>query len=217
MVNKKTMYLTATLMIIAAAGIIFAFYGEFVLLWESIKEGELHPFYLIGAFFILPVFGFPVSPLLVLMGVRFGPFAGLALVLAIIPFHLTAAFWISHSVLHKHLQNFLNLRSVTIPTLPDTHRLKYSILFMALPGLAYSIKNYVLPLSGLPFFHFMLCGWAAQGVLAVPFVVFGGAASKWGAYLFPALAVLIGVSLIFGSWIKSTYNRTLNTTDHNKT
>lgn len=212
MVTGKTVWVTAVLLIIAASGIIFAFYGEFILLWEGIKKGKLHPLYLIGAFLFLPIFGFPVTPLLVLMGVRFGSLAGLVLVLAIIPFHLFVAFFISHSVLNKHLQKLLNRLSLTVPTIPEAHRLQYGILFMALPGLAYSAKNYILPLSGLSLFYFMLCAWIAQGLLAVPFVVFGGTASQWGVYLFPALAVLIVVSLVWGKRIKSTYEQTLNKT-----
>jgi hypothetical protein len=37
-----------------------------------------------------------------------------------------------------------------------------------------------LPLFGPSLFHFILWGWVAQDLSGLPFVVFGGVASRWG-------------------------------------
>lgn len=195
------------LLILAVATGLFFFRNDLALLWESVKTGEIRSAYIIAAFIILPVFGFPILPLLILMGARFGAVIGLCVVFAVIPIHLGIAFRVTNSVFRKPIEKIIKRRSLKVPSIPETHRLKYGMLFMILPGLSYSLKNYILPLSGLPFVPFMICGWVPQGLLGVPFVLLGNAAAASGIYIFSGIALLYAVFLISGRWITALYRR----------
>lgn len=188
----------------AAAGL-FVYREEITLLWTSVKNGATPSSYVIVAFIILPVFGFPILPLLVLMGARFGAVFGLAVVFTVIPIHLGIAYRVTNSVLQQPVKKFIRNRSVKIPDIPGDRRLRYSILFMIMPGLSYALKNYLLPLSGLTIIPFMVCGWLSQGILAVPFVVLGDAASRWGVYIFAGIAVLYALFILFARRLTAAY------------
>ncbi len=195
------------LLIPAVAAGLFVYHKELALLWESIKSGETPPIYLIAGFIILPVFGFPILPLLILMGVRFGAIIGSTLVLAMIPLHLAVSFRLTNDVLRKPIEKMVKKRALEIPGIPGDYRFKYSMWFMIMPGLSYSLKNYILPLSGLPFVPFMVCGWVTQGLLSIPFIVLGDAASQWSVTIFASIVGLYAIFLIFGRQLTSLYRR----------
>lgn len=194
-------------LILGAGAVLFLYHRELGVLWESVKSGKTHPAYVIGAFIILPVVGFPILPLLLLMGIRFGAVTGLAIVFAAIPVHLLISFWITNGLFRKPIEKIIERRSLAFPRIPESHRLKYSIIFMILPGLSYSLKNYMLPLSGLPIVPFIFCGWLTQGILGIPFVVLGDAASRWNAAIFVFLGGIYVIFLIFGRRMTSAYRR----------
>ena len=73
---------------------------------------------------------------------------------------------------------------------------------MALPGLSYTLKNYLLPLSGLSFFPFLICGWLTQALLGIPFVVMGAAATQYSFIMLGILALVYTALVLFGKWIK---------------
>lgn len=199
--------LMMVLLILAVVAGLFFYHRELLLLWEAVKSGDTHPVYVIAVFIILPVFGFPILPLLFLVGTRFGSIIGSIIVFALIPIHLSISFWITNYVFRQPIEKMIKQRSLKIPNIPDAHRLKYSMLFMILPGLSYSLKNYILPLSGLPFVLFMICGWVIQSLLGIPFVVLGDAASsQWGICIFACIAVLYLFFLIFGHRLSFTFN-----------
>ena len=148
--GSKMVRIFMFLLILAVAVGLFFYHKELTLLWKLVKDRKTPPVYVIATFIILPVFGFPILPLLVLMGVRFGAIIGLTLVFAVIRFHLAVSFWLTNYAFSKPIEKIIKNRSLEIPSIPDAHRLKYSMLFMMVPGLSYSLKNYILPLSGLP-------------------------------------------------------------------
>ena len=196
-----------TLLILAcavAAGIIpafFIYHQELSALWVSFYNGHMSPGFLLVSFLCLPVVGFPIFPFLVLLGIQFGSLTGSVILLLMVPVHLTIAFWVTHTFLRDLLKRLVRKSGLNIPNVPDTRRLKYSFVFMAVPGVSYSLKNYLLPLSGMPFVPFLFCGWVTQALFGIPLVVLGDAASQYSIPIFIGCISLVLIGFLFKKWI----------------
>jgi uncharacterized membrane protein YdjX (TVP38/TMEM64 family) len=160
------------------------------LFWAHISGPQAHPAMVVLPYAILPAVGFPVVPFLVLLGLRFGSVGGIAIMLAVMPFHLTFSFWFTRAVAGRWIQTLAEKFNISIPQLPENRRLGFGFLFMAIPGLSYALKNLLLPLSGIRFFPYMGCAWLIQGIMGIPFVIMGRAVVQWDMSL---LAVAGGV------------------------
>jgi hypothetical protein len=60
----------------------------------------------------------------------------------------------------------------------------YSFLFLAIPGIPYAGKNYMMPPAGVPFRYCVLMNCIVQGPLGIPFIVLGKSAAKMDLTLF---------------------------------
>ncbi|MDY6824958.1 MAG: hypothetical protein SWH68_14355 [Thermodesulfobacteriota bacterium] len=162
--------------------------------WISTQlHKNTHPALILGLFVALPIVGFPISIFLILLGFRFGPWWGMAVMAGGIPLHLLASFGLSHSYFRPLMERFAWKRGVSIPRVPENRHMEFSVIFMAVPGLPYAIKNYMLALSGVPFRIFLPIGWGINALLGAPFVIVGGAATRWGVILPAVLIVIIGI------------------------
>ncbi len=187
----------------------FEYRPELAALWAAIKSEDSHPAVLLVSFLVLPIVGFPVAPLLVLLGLRFGIVVGVVFMFGIIPAHLAISYWVSRSFLRERIAALAEKKDYKIPELPENKRLAFGIAFMVVPGLSYALKNILLPQFGLSFFKFFFCGWLIQGIMGVPFVVLGEAASRWSL---PLLLGLIGFFLLLfvsRKWIGKKYKQAM--------
>lgn len=164
-----------------------------------------HPVILTLSFLILPIVGFPITPLLILLGIQFDSFTGVLIMLMIIPVHLTASFWITKRFLHTRADAFFRRTGYEIFQVPENQYIQFTLLFMAVPGLPYAVKNLMMPLFGLPFRYCVGIGWLVIGMVAIPFVVLGNAASKLSIYIFPGIILFLAVSWLFSKKIKKRY------------
>lgn len=194
--------LTGLLLILGAAAVYAGFkYPGWEWIIRQLHEST-HPVLILGLFVVLPVLGFPISIFLILLGLRFGPWYGILFMLAGMPLHLLGSFGLSHSFLRPWMQRIAQKRAFTIPRVPEHRYIGFSFLFMVVPGLPYTLKNYMLALSGVPFPIFFLIGWGVNAILGLPFVILGGAATQWGIML-PATLVIFA-ALIYGieRWVR---------------
>lgn len=120
--------------------------------WKAIPRAmdKLNTGVLLGLTATLPLAGFPISIVYLLLGGRFGPIGGLGMVAAITAFHLVATHWIARSFLREPLQNILKKRDHKIPTVAPGENAAVAAVVMLAPGIPYFIRNYVLALSGIP-------------------------------------------------------------------
>lgn len=200
--TKKIMTWTAAAGILLLSAFSILFYREQVLgYWQRLQNGETHPAGLIAAYVVLPMVGFPIIPLLILLGVRFGSLYGSIIMALIMPIHLAVSYWAVRTRIQGWIERLADARSISIPKLPKRHRFSFSFLFMVIPGLSYTLKNYLLPMSGLSFGLFMICGWIPQAVLGIPFVVMGAAAAQYSLILLGALTVIYIVMILSRKWI----------------
>lgn len=202
------------LMLILSVGL---YHEQVTLYWQKLQQGQTHPAGLIAAYVILPIIGFPIMPLLILLGVRFNALYGIIIMTLTMPFHLAVSYWLVHTHIQTWIRRQAESRAIRIPKIPEKHRFRFAFLFMALPGLSYSLKNYLLPMSGLSFFPFLVCGWLPQALLSVPFVIMGAAATQYSLIMIGILALVYAALMLCGKWIKKKYRQTIDTIHNRKT
>jgi uncharacterized membrane protein YdjX (TVP38/TMEM64 family) len=108
-----------------------------------------------------------------LAGVKFGLIGGLLLTAMTMALHLGATFLLAHSMLRPFVNKFLGRLKLETVRFSRNQKLFSFILFAAIPGPPYAIKNYLLSLSGISFIYYFIISWTTHFVMAVPLVVFG--------------------------------------------
>ena len=195
--------------VLVCLGLVYLTTGfpDFRELFRYIKSPNIHPAALLFAFFILPVFGFPVSVLLVLLGLRFGTLMGLVSMFLIMPLHLAVSFSVTRFVLGEWIKKIAGKRRIQRLQVPEHRHLEFSFLFMAVPGLSYTMKNYLLPLSGVKFRYYFFLGWLVQGVMGIPFVILGKASMEWNPRLIFALVLIFLLIYVLMKWGQKRYQK----------
>lgn len=195
------------ILLIVAAGLYLYHHHEGAFDRESILAYgmSLPPSLIIAAFFILPLFGFPVSVLLVLLGLRFGLVRGMAIVSAGMFFHLLVVYGIAQSGMREKLRRRIASFGYEIPPIKESHRLWFTTLFASIHGPPYAAKLYLLALTDLPFrYH---CGIALPvyiGFSLLP-VSAGKAVMNLNPITVSAIIVASVALLFFGRWLTRRY------------
>ena len=147
---------------------------------------------------LLPLVGAPMSILGIMAGAKFGPLNGLAVSAAAISSNLILSWWIARKWLHGPVQKILRKVEYKMPKLETTEYAGVCIITALIPGPSYTLKNYFLALSNLPFRVIFWIGLPAHLFAVSPGVLFGGftGAMTWQKALFLALytLLLIGAS-----------------------
>lgn len=173
--------------------------------WIFTPDSPAHPAMILLPYLFLPMVGFPITPFLVLLGLRFGSAWGIVLMMAVMPIHLVVSFWFTRAVAGPWIRILAKKMGVSIPELPENRRLGFAFLFMVIPGLGYSIKNLLLPLSGIRFFPYLVCGWLIQGIMGVPFVIMGKALIQWDVKLLAVVGIIVLMIFLFRHKIRDMY------------
>lgn len=179
-----------------------------------LSSERTHPAIVVGAFLVLPAIFFPISTLLVLVGVRFGALWGSLITLALIPSHLVLAFFLVRRFFQARLARLARRKNYPIFNIPDERCREFGLLFMAVPGLPYTVKNYLLPVSGISFRDYFWIGWIVQGLMGIPFVVLGDAASRWSVQIFALFALLFVIVFFISRKLKQRYERLVASDSH---
>src|SRR5690606_13492814 len=129
------------------------------LLWGRIDVDDVHawaehinPFTLFAALVLLPLCTFPVTPLNIVAGVRFGFVGGLLMIAAAIVVQHCIAFATAR-VLPGMLRRRLEPLRARLPD--DAHR-DAAVFTSLLPGAPYWTQLYVLPVMGVPLVTLLL-------------------------------------------------------------
>jgi uncharacterized membrane protein YdjX (TVP38/TMEM64 family) len=204
--NKTPLILAGVVLALLAAGGLYLIFKHDLLSRSVSYLDETMPAGLfLTLFAVLPIFGAPFSPFLILAGIKFGVWGGLGLLMAAMPVHMLVTFGIAH-LLHRQLRRFMERFGYTVPEIPSERAALYSFIWLALPGMPYAVKNFALPLAGVPFRHCLWMNWAVQGVYAVGFVVLGRSAAEMNAAIFLAAIALLGGAYGLVRWLKRRYH-----------
>ncbi len=134
---------------------------------------ETHPWLFLLLMLLLPLAGFPITPFLLLAGIKFGPLGGFAVTAAVFGAHLVISYLLTHSLLRPFVWKLLARTRYKLPEIHADRRVPFSLIFMAVPGLPYAIKNYALALLNVPFRIYLPIGWSINLIQAIPFVGLG--------------------------------------------
>jgi uncharacterized membrane protein YdjX (TVP38/TMEM64 family) len=188
----------------------FLFFREDIQpLLTMIKSDQVHPALLIGCFLILPMMFFPITALLVLVGIRFDVLAGILIMFMVMPAHLLFSFFVVRSIFRSQLERFARKKKYAIFNIPANRQLGFAFVFMAVPGLPYAVKNYLLPISGIPFRGYFLISWLVNSVMGIPFVVLGHATVKWNIHMITILIVMLGAAYFIAQQVRKRYSQTI--------
>ncbi|MEE4354990.1 MAG: VTT domain-containing protein [Desulfococcaceae bacterium] len=208
MIKKYQTQMILLLMILIFA-LAYIFLKNDIIAFISFVESEnTHPLILILAFLILPLMFFPITALMILIGLRFDTVYGIIIVFMLMPAHLLFSYFAMRSFFRARIRQFAEKKYPGRFQIPKKHSFEYAFLFMALPGLPYAVKNYLLPLSGISFWKYFLTAWLVQGVMGIPFVILGDAAAKWSIPLFSLFFLLFLIAWLLTGKIRKKYEHT---------
>jgi len=156
---------------------------------------------------LLPVAGIPISIFLVLVAMIFGLTGGIALTGALMFFHLAATYYLTHTLFRPLVMRLLSRYHVGVLKLPERGARRLAFIFMLFPGLPYSIKNYLLALSGLSFWEYVIIGWTAQFSLSIPFVLLGRAVIKMDPLILGIALALVILAIIGQNFLRRRYKK----------
>jgi len=197
--NRRRMAALAAAMLgaLVLGGALYGWLGDEIaaFLNYAVSKGT-HPGLFLLMFAVLPLLGFPITVFLVLIGAKFGAWAGVLIMAAGMPLHLLAAFGFANSFLRPLIRRYMEKANHPLPEIPPNRVGWFSVVFMAVPGLSYILKNYILAFSGVPFRWYFLSGYLVQGAMGVPFVIAGDAVAAESLLLLAA--VLAALLLIYG-------------------
>ena len=113
----------------------------------SAAISRLNPVMVIVLMALLPLAGFSISIVYLVVGARFGPYWGLPVVIGITAFHLLATYWLTRSFLRGPLERFLKRRGYHLPHVLPEEQGSICLLGVLIPGLPYFARNYLLALT----------------------------------------------------------------------
>jgi uncharacterized membrane protein YdjX (TVP38/TMEM64 family) len=143
--------------------------------WPKVREWmqQLDHRWLLGLMTVLPLVGFSISLIYLVIGAVFGGPMGLVIVAGITAVHLLASHWIGRGYLRKPLERWMEKRQYRLPELSPGEDASISLMAVLVPGPPYFVRNYLLAVSGVPLrIYFWVC-WPVY-VLRSCIVIFLG-------------------------------------------
>ncbi|MBS3758214.1 MAG: hypothetical protein KGY61_06090 [Desulfobacterales bacterium] len=167
------------------------------------KNTPAHLFLLL--MLVLPLVGVPLSVFLFVLGIKFGIGYGILLLEIIMPLHILASYAIARMIRKPMVSFLVNRKNYHIPEIPENKTALFSFLLLAVPVFPYAVKNYILPLTGVPFRYCMWLNWAVQGTLSIPFVILGKSTADMNLLLFGITLAVLAVLFLGLRWLRRWY------------
>lgn len=143
---------------------------------KNYLDNQVSPTLFLILMLLLPFLGFPLSPFLILVGMKFGIAIGITITALVMALHMIFTYYLVQLFLRDW--TILLLKKIGIPLPEEKMRLNnwQALLFMIIPGLPYAVKNCLLALSSISFGAYLLINWCTQFSLSIPFIIIGKAA-----------------------------------------
>lgn len=158
--------LIAALLLIA--GLCLWWFGPRIDKDEIIRFGRSIPAWsVIAAMLVLPMLGFPISVLLVVIGLRFGLGWGAAISFGCIYLHHLAAWPLCRMRAGEPLRNWLRRKAGKMGEPGSASPVLFTAAFAAFHGPPYTLKLYLLALTSVPFPIYLWIGGTVYAVLGL--------------------------------------------------
>jgi len=169
----------ALLLLLGAAMLVYlSATGRLACVWQNVVSTKTHAALFVALFLALPLVGFPISVFLLLLGVKFDTLPAVAIMFGGMAVHLAVSFPAANTLLRPVIERSLARTKYRLPQFQGKGFVWPSLIFMAVPGLSYAMKNYILSLSGVPFRYYFFIGWLVQALLGIPLVLAGRVAER---------------------------------------
>jgi len=179
--------------------------------WERVKETlvacwtfiEANPWALFLSIVILPALPFPMSILLLSVGVAWKDWPlwqACSIALLGVALNMTWTYFIAAYPARKLIDKWLKYTKFTIPELGRKDYVGLIFLLRATPGIPLFIHNYILGFLRVPFFVYLPLSIVISGCYIVGIIIFGASIleGSWGK-----IATSIGLLVIAGLVTKS--------------
>ena len=136
-----------------------------ILLWKEIDWAAVTRFIarldavpLVVAMSALPLIGFPILPVYLVAGARFGAIGGGIVVMIVSAAHLVGSYFIARTVLREPLQRLMARWHTHLPEIPRDEEPMVALIAALIPGLPYFARNYLFAMAGLRLrVYFWIC------------------------------------------------------------
>lgn len=145
-----------------------------VTLWID-QLSQIHPFFIILLITILPLFGFPISPLYIASGVIYGILLGLLLSFIGSALNIAIGYWIAKSLFRKPFLRLMSKKKYGDLTIGKNDQNGVIFLVRILPGIPIWAQNYLLGLLKVSFKNYFLISLPIQMIWCILFVITSGA------------------------------------------
>jgi uncharacterized membrane protein YdjX (TVP38/TMEM64 family) len=162
------------LLVAAIAYVVIAIWDhEAIVRWMS--EASPVPFFVAMA--VLPAFGLPISPFMIVAGATFGVWGGLIGGIAAIAANLCIAYAIAHSALRPRITSLFERLGYKIPNFTAGGRAawRFAATIKLTPALPTFAKMYVLAITAVPFPIYFGVSLVISSVFAVAWALLGDA------------------------------------------
>lgn len=135
--------------VLLVAVIAFVRSGDFGFHGRAITDAiaRINPVVAIVFMAVLPLGGFSIAIVYLVVGARFGPIAGFPVVVGLTAFHLLMSFWIARGFLRDRIERVLSRRGYRLPRLLPSEHAWVCVLAALVPGIPYFARNYLLALT----------------------------------------------------------------------
>ncbi|MCZ6671568.1 MAG: VTT domain-containing protein [Verrucomicrobia bacterium] len=143
--------------------------------WISYWTDEIRTWPAILFFLIvvlLPLVGFPISPLFIIAGIRFGVTLAIPFSMAALTVNLIIAYWISTKLLHRLIQRIARRWNYSIPKASQKNASRW-VFVVRISGAPLAVQNYILGIAHVPFWPYLYVSLAVQSVFVVGTIIFG--------------------------------------------
>lgn len=150
---------------------------------------------------ILPLFGFPVSALMVPVGLTlaqaYGKVWALAYAMSAIAVNDTLAYWLARGFLRGPILRYLHKKNIKVPVVPKDQEVRVIALLRIAPGSPMFVQSYLLGLAKVNYVPYILLSVPLQAIHVGLFIFMGEAvfegkvgAIVTGVFLFIALGII---------------------------
>ncbi len=176
---------------------------EYLLEWvEEIKTWPAILFFL--AMVILPLVGFPISPLILVASLRFGIAWGIPFCMTALAVNFIASYCLCTKVLHGPIEKMLKRWDYSIPKIKTNNAIRW-VLLVRISGVPLVVQNYTLGLAHPPFWSYLWVSLAVQGLFVAGFVVLGDSFMSGKAGTAIGAVVILVIATLLISLLKKHY------------
>ena len=204
--NILTISSLAVLAASLAGGVFFAYQQGYIHDIIETVRSDISPLLFIILMIILPLVGFPISAFLIIAGIKFGILLTFALLVCVLPLHTTITYTVAKYLRPLLLKLLHHTLGYKIPAIPKKNQAMYSFLFLAIPGIPYAAKNYLLPFAGVSFRYCVVMNSIIQSILGLPFIVLWKSGADQDPTLFYAAILSLVALFVIIRLLKRKYS-----------